>query len=195
MTTEQTWYQVLEDFYGTKLTDEKATRWINWMKDEKMNITGEELKRVLLWVHRRLPGDEKKYPTVSHLISWVRWYRKEAAAAGRRRPGMPDPTIARIRQHMLEAKDHRQRWNIMCSPDRYIDEDMRVPTPQELQQLERWAKVQWPDFSRPTFAAWTPPAGIVKTPQPVRKRPAPPPPEERAKTAAEMDGKTEEVPF
>jgi hypothetical protein len=153
-----TWANILEDLYGVRLDKEKVSRWIVLIQepDAVGDISEAELCEVLRWVRKKREGDQRRQrPTLETLIGWVKWYRKEQAAARRGwRHDTDEGIIGLCKSAMLKAKTNFDRWNIMCDPNIYADAH-RSTTVDECRELETWAQSRWPEFEMPTFTELT----------------------------------------
>lgn len=134
-----TWVNLMDDFFGVRISDEKANRWVYLLQQNDAlgeDLTEEDLVETLKWVRKQREGDQyRKQPTLETLIGWVKWWRKEQAAW--RRGNEPITGIGRIKAAMLRARDTAERWEILCESKA----DFAI-----MQELDRWAEQRWPAY-------------------------------------------------
>lgn len=140
-TTEPRWYDLLREFFGVNLTQDRVAMWVKLLHEPDAlgrDLAEDDLCAVLRWVRKQREGEHgRKPPTLETLIGWVKWFRKEQAAARRGyMPGSHDSTgrIAAARQAMLRAKSHGERWNLLCEMSK---------SQHECQVLDAWAAQKW----------------------------------------------------
>ena len=147
MDSVSTWTELMEDFFGVRLSDDKAARWVKLIRDPDAIGTSAneaELCEVLRFVRKQREGEsERRAPTLETLIGWVKWYRKNTRA---RRGGYSDndqsheAKMSRCKASMLRSADHSARWEILC-------DGHGVGDVLGCQELMAWAATRWPDWN------------------------------------------------
>jgi hypothetical protein len=136
------WFELMEDYFGVLLSQRKAERWIYLLQQNDAlggNLTEQDLIDTLTWVRKQREGDKnRKIPTLEMLIGWVKWYRKEQAAA-RRGYNNDGSLVGQIKNEMLRAPDHVKRWDILCES---------ALTYLETVEVDEWATRRWRDWER-----------------------------------------------
>jgi hypothetical protein len=162
---EITWRDLMEDYFGVRLSADKATRWLRLMAEPDAigsGVSPDELKRVVVWVRKKREGDEyRKTPTLETLIGWVKWYRKETAAARRGyRQDSAEGLVDAVKQAMLKAPDHDARLTLLydglprepTDEERRLMRDLNFPAPRRTlpapvrAHLRTWLRQRWPDW-------------------------------------------------
>lgn len=140
------WVGYLEDWFGVRATyGDKWQRWLTWMAESDglgNEPSGNEILEALKHAHKKGSQAGDKF-TVARLISWIKWYRKEQAAARHGySPDSAEGNFGRIKNDMLHAETWRDRWNALCGdPDSRPRRNIN-----ECRELEMWARDRWPDW-------------------------------------------------
>lgn len=151
-----TWWDILEDRLGVRLTDDKAHRWEQELTAEHhegsygFKISNDELCGAVRWLADQVRAGKynvgEKY-TVERFASAIKWYRKTKAQE--RKGAWSLDTVQGylnfLKAKMREAPDNSARWDILCDPVRECGAP-RDSTLLECAQLEDWAREEWPRF-------------------------------------------------
>lgn len=122
METQHTWMTLLKDLFGVDLskTPDVAKRWIDLLR-QGVNTNTDELCDVLIWVSDQ-PDRKNRRPDCESLKIWVKWYRKMMSAQrGMYGVSTDQGRLNRIKSTIKQAGTELERWNIMCSPEHYIE--------------------------------------------------------------------------
>jgi len=137
-----TWYDVMTEVFGLKLTEERASKWLSLLSepDAIPDVSEDELCNVLRWARQKREHDKiKKLPTIEMLIMWVRWYRKEQRIERYGASHTSCPLVTQIQSEMRDAHDHAARWDLMCDGAKTVN---------QCHELDAWARQEWSDWEQ-----------------------------------------------
>lgn len=150
MSNDITWYEKFEDKLGIKLMDRKAARWFETLNAKKeydgleAATTNSELCAMIGFLAAKENFKVPDHFTVDHLFKWLCWYRKDQR---QKRDGFreedtgSEANVSRIKAAMNLAVNHEDRFEIMCT---------RSKTTDEINKVNSWALMRWPDWMEAT---------------------------------------------
>lgn len=137
MTTTARWWDVLEDFYGVRLDDDKARRWADNIRQSISNVNEAEIITALRWSAESFSRNAKKArPDLVDVIMMVRNFRQgrdtDTTVVNNtvryRSPAYDKDgnyntdttehvtTLAELRYLLNRRPDPVEAWNIICTP-------------------------------------------------------------------------------
>lgn len=146
------WAQVLAAHMGRRITPSEAAFWFDELSNGDHAFIGLSSKEIAeaIRAHAAVSGKREKE---AHFD--LRDLRKILILFRKHKRGCANTTseefVKNVWRAMCEAKNHEDRWNIMCRPDIYAHFP-RQTTADECTKLETSATDRWPDFGRPAWA-------------------------------------------
>lgn len=143
------WYELLDDLYGVRLSEEKSKRWERYIASNVYQVQPGELARALVWAKEQKDfAFEYGRATVDKLVMMIRWYRKEQL--GGHSDGENESAGSYLRRIYMRACQQPTAlltWNMLISPEYYGFE--RKLTAEEVTMLVTTYEKRHPDFERP----------------------------------------------
>ena len=152
---DRIWHELFEAVLGVKIFQNKANLFedlLNAPEDDggcNANVGNTELCQMVMFLGRQKATIPAKL-TAEQIAKWLFWFRKNRSAERTGRPMTDkDAFLQSLKQAMLRAPDHFERYAILCDPVSEIGAE-RDSDLGECKELDYWASRQWPDWTEET---------------------------------------------
>ena len=147
------WAKAVREYYGVYMSHQRAIDWLAFWEEEGLRVNDtSEILEAIKFARRQNAQRKDGREWMEQIAMWIRWYRKEQAA---NRSGCaysvdtPEGYLNAVWGKMLAAKNDKEIWEYMISPNHYFQDIPRDPRTDEIEKLYDRALQKWPSFKKP----------------------------------------------